>query len=170
MPYTTKAAKLTTYQGEEPVAAGVVLSLSGDNEEALAYQFSEAGTIGIPTGTITAIKSLGGVETGYLAEDGTEKNAVIKFIINTRVIWAGELCKSTAGDGTAVTELNYPDIPDIEVEAGDILFISMLDWICFWCLLICLQAAWALWELFCFTYSKFLCRLPILFAMQFSSF
>ncbi len=125
MPYTTKAAKLTTYQGEEPTAAGVLLSVSGKEEEALGYQITESGVIGIPTGKVTAIESVGGVKTGFLAEDGTPRHAVIKFIVNTRVVWSGEFCNSTAGDGTAVTELTYPDIPDIEVKAGDVFFISM---------------------------------------------
>lgn len=125
MPYTTKAAKLSTYQGEEPTAAGVLLSVSGKEEEALGFKISESGTIGIPTGKITAIESVGGVKTGFLAEDSTPRSAVIKFVINTREVWSGEFCNSTAGDGTAVTELTYPDIPDIEVEAGDIFFISM---------------------------------------------
>ncbi len=125
MPYTTQAAKLNTYQGEEPTAAGILLSVSGNEEEALGYQITESGTIGIPAGKITAIESVGGVKTGFLAEDGTKRSAVIKFIVNTRVVWSGEFCNSTAGDGTAVTELSYPDIPDIDVEAGDIFFISM---------------------------------------------
>lgn len=125
MPYTTQAAKLTTYQQEEPTAAGILLSVSGNEEEALGYQITESGTIGIPAGKITAIESVGGVKTGFLAEDGTKRSAVIKFIVNTRVVWSGEFCNSTAGDGTAVTELAYPDIPDIDVEAGDVFFISM---------------------------------------------
>ena len=125
MPYTTQAAKLNTYQGEEPTAAGILLSVSGTEEEALGYQITQSGTIGIPAGKITAIESVGGVKTGFLAEDGTERSAVIKFIVNSRVVWSGELCNTTAGDGTAVTELEYPDIPDIEVSEGDIFFISM---------------------------------------------
>ena len=125
MPYTTAAANLSTYQGEEPAAAGVLLSVSGQEEEALGFQITESGTIGIPAGKITAIESVGGVKTGFLAEDGTKRSAVVKFIVNSREVWAGEFCNATAGDGTAVTELAYPDIPDIEVEAGDVFFISM---------------------------------------------
>ena len=125
MPYTTQAAKLTTYQKEEPTAAGILLSVSGNEEEALGYQITKSGTIGIPAGKITAIESVGGVKTGFLAEDGTKRSAVVKFIVNTRVVWSGEFCNSTAGDGTAVTELAYPDIPDIDVEEGDIFFISV---------------------------------------------
>ena len=125
MPYTTKATKLTTYQGEEPASAGVLLSVSGTEEEALGYRITESGTLGIPGGKITAIKGVGGVKTGFLAEDGTPRSAVIKFIVNSKEVWSGELCNSTAGDGEAVTELEYPDIPDIEVNEGDIFFISM---------------------------------------------
>lgn len=125
MPYTTQAAKLNTYQGETPTAAGILLSVSGTEEEALGYQISQSGTIGIPAGKITAIESVGGVKTGFLAEDGTARSAVVKFIVNSRVVWSGEFCNSTAGDGTAVTELEYPDIPDIEVNEGDVFFISM---------------------------------------------
>ncbi len=125
MPYTTQVAKLNTYQGETPTAAGILISVSGTEEEALGYQITQSGTIGIPAGKITAIESVGGVKTGFLAEDGTKRSAVIKFIVNSRVVWSGEFCNSTAGGGTAVTELEYPDIPEIDVEAGDIFFISM---------------------------------------------
>ena len=125
MPYTTQAAALTTYQGEEPTNAGVLLSVSGGEEEALGFRITESGTIGIPTGKITAIKTVGGVETGFLADESVAKNAVIKFVVNQRQVWAGEFRNSVSGDGTAVTELVYPDIPDIEVEAGDIFFITV---------------------------------------------
>ncbi len=125
MPYTTNLVKLSTYQGETPATAGILLSVAGKEEEALGYQITESGTIGIPAGKITAIASVGGVKTGFLAEDGTKRSAVIKFIINSRVVWSGEFCNSTAGNGTAVTELEYPDIPDIEVNEGDVFFISM---------------------------------------------
>ena len=84
MPYTTQVAKLNTYQGETPTAAGILISVSGNEEEALGYQITESGTIGIPAGKITAIESVGGVKTGFLAEDGTERSAVIKFIVNSR--------------------------------------------------------------------------------------
>lgn len=125
MPYTLKAAKLTTYQGETPENAGVLLSVAGTEEETLCYQIGESGTFSMPTGKITAIESVGGVKTGFLAEDGTERSAVVKFIINTREVWSGEFCNSTAGNGTAVTELTYPDVVNVDVEAGDKFFISV---------------------------------------------
>jgi len=125
MPYTTQVANLTTYQGETPDSVGLLFSVSGNEEEAFCCRITESGVLRIPTGKITAIKSVGGIETDFLTEDGTSRSGVIKFIINTREVWAGQLCNSAAGNGTAVTELNYPDVLDIKVEAGDIFFISM---------------------------------------------
>ena len=125
MPYTTKAAKLETYQDEEPAPAGLLLSVSGNEEETLCYQVKESGTFAIPAGKITAINSVGGVKTGFLAEDGTKRSAVIKFVVNTRVLWEGQLQNGTAGDGIAVTELSYGDITDIEVQEGDKIFITL---------------------------------------------
>ena len=37
----------------------------------------------------------------------------LELIVKTRVLWQGEFETSTAGDGTAVTELSYPDIGGI---------------------------------------------------------
>ena len=125
MPYTTAAAKLTTYQGEVPPEAGILLSVSGNEEEAFCCQITESGALRIPSGKITAIQSVGGVKTGFLAEDGSARSAVVKFVLNTRVVWSGQFMNSTAGNGTAVTELYYPDLSDLQVEAGDIFFISM---------------------------------------------
>ncbi len=125
MPYTTQASALTTYQGETPAAAGLLLSVAGTEEESLCYQFTQDATLGFPTGKITAIESVGGVKTGFLAEDNTERSAVVKFVLNTREIWAGELCNSTAGEGTAVTELEYPELAGLTVHAGDMLFMSV---------------------------------------------
>jgi len=125
MPYTTAVANLTTYQGETPPEAGILLSVSGNEEEAFCCQITESGALRIPAGKITAIQSVGGVKTGFLAEDGTERSAVVKFVLNTKVVWSGQFMNSTAGNGTAVTELYYPDFSDLQVEAGDIFFISM---------------------------------------------
>ena len=125
MPYTMAVANLTTYQGEIPPEAGILLSISGNEEEAFCCRITESGTLRIPSGKITAIQSVGGVKTGFLAEDGTPRSAVVKFILNTREIWSGQFMNSTAGEGTAVTELYYPDFIDLQVEEGDIFFISM---------------------------------------------
>ena len=78
----------------------------------------------IPAGKLTAIDSVGEIKTGFLAEDNDSRSAAVEFIVNTRVVWSGEFVNSTAGDGTAVTELSYPDIGGIEVNAGDKFFLS----------------------------------------------
>ena len=57
-----------------------------------------------------------------MAEDNDSRSAAVEFIVNTRVVWSGEFVNSTASDGTAVTELSYPDISGIEVNAGDKFF------------------------------------------------
>jgi len=125
MPYTTKAANFTTYQGEVPPEVGILLSVSGDNREALCCQIKEDGQLMLPAGKITAIESVGGIKTGFLAEDGTPKYASVEFILNTRVVWSGQFMNSAAGNGNAVTELNYPDITDLQVKAGDVFLISI---------------------------------------------
>ena len=125
MPYSLKSAKLTTYQGEEPASSGILLSVSGTEEESICYQIADNGTVALPGDKITAIASVGGVKTGFLAEDGTSRSAVVKFIINTRTVWEGQLNNSTAGNGVAVTEVYYNDITNIDVEAGDKFFISV---------------------------------------------
>lgn len=124
MPYTTAAARLGAYEGGTPSEAGLLVSVSGNEQNALCYQIKEDGYLAIPAGKLTAIDSVGEIKTGFLAEDNDSRSAAVEFIVNTRVLWSGEFVNSTAGDGTAVTELSYPDIGGIEVNAGDKFFLS----------------------------------------------
>ena len=124
MPYTTATAKLSAYESGTPSEAGLLVSISGNEQNALCYQIKEDGYLAIPAGKLTAIDSVGEVKTGFLAEDNDSRSAAVEFIINTKAVWSGEFVNSTAGDGTAVTELSYPDISGIEVKAGDKFFLS----------------------------------------------
>lgn len=124
--YTTGVADVVPYEGGTIPSYGVLLSASGNEEEALCYTVSKSGNITIPSGTVTAVESIDGVKTGFLAEDGTERSAVVRIIINSREYWSGELVNSAASeDGAAVTEITYPEISNIPVSEGDIIFISV---------------------------------------------
>ena len=124
--YTTKVVDVKPYDGGTIPSYGVLISASGDKQEAICYTVPETGNITIPSGTITAVQSVDGIKTGFLAEDGTKRSGVIRIIVNSKEYWSGILVNSSASeDGSAVTELTYPDIEDIPVTEGDYIFISV---------------------------------------------
>lgn len=124
-PYSSNTAELKAYQGAELDAAGILMSISDGEEEGLCYQIKNDGTLAIPSGSLAAVQEVGGIKTGFLAEDGTPRSAAVKFILNSKVIWSGNFENSVAGGGEAVTALNYPLIADLPVKSGDMLIISI---------------------------------------------
>ena len=123
--YSTKVNELLPYQEESLPEAGVLLSVSGTEEEALHYTVQKDGVLTVQPGTFTAIEQVAGVKTGSLAEDGTPRKASVRITANSAQLWSGTLCNSTAAaDGQAVTSLEYPGFGDLHVKAGDVIVIS----------------------------------------------
>ena len=77
MPYSTTATKLVTFNGETPTNVGLLLSASGKEEEAFCCKISESGTLTIPEGKITAIKSVGGVNATFLSDDNKSSSNIL---------------------------------------------------------------------------------------------
>lgn len=124
--YNTKVVDVKAYSGGTIPSYGILVSASGNQEEAICYTAPKTGNISIPSGTVTAVESVDGIKTGFLVEDGTKRTGVVKIIINSKEYWSDILVNSTASkDGVAVTELTYPDINNIPVTEGDIIFISV---------------------------------------------
>ncbi len=123
--YNAKNAQLTAYGADTAADAGLLVSVTGSQEEALTYVAQQDGVITIPAGTLTAISAVNGVKTGFLAEDGTPRSASVRLMVNSAQVWSGTLQNSTAAtDGTAVTQLSYPQIDDLHVKAGDVVYFS----------------------------------------------
>jgi len=125
MPYDTARLMVTPYGTASLPDKGVLLTVGGTAQEGLCYTVDRTGVLQIPAGTVTAVEAVGGVNTGFLAEDGTPRQAAVSIIANSRTLWSGTLCNATAGDGTAVTTLSYPAITGIPVTAGDCIIISV---------------------------------------------
>ncbi len=124
--YAAGTTALTTYQGETVPDCGLLLSVTGQKEEALCYTVAQDGVLFITAGTITAIEAVDGVKTGFLAEDGTPRKASVRILRNGVQLWSGTLQNTTAAtDGVAVTALEYPQINDIAVSAGDQVMIAV---------------------------------------------
>ena len=124
--YNTKVVNVKAYNGGTIPSYGLLLSASGTQEEAVCYTVPKDGNISIPSGTVTAVESVDGIKTGFLAEDGTKRSGVIKITVNSKEYWSDILVNSSASeDGEAVTELTYPAIDDIPVTKGDYIFISV---------------------------------------------
>ena len=124
--YKTKANELVTYQDETLPEVGVLLSAVAGEEEALVYTVPQDGSLTIPAGTLTAVEQVAGVKTGFLAEDGTARSASVRILVNQKQVYSGTLCNTTAAeDGTAVTQLSYPQISDMQVKAQDVVIIAV---------------------------------------------
>ena len=123
--YTKNSAQLTTYQNEEIPNAGILFSVGGNNKEALCYVAQRDGIITIPKTSFTAISAVGNIKTGFLAEDGTSRSAVLSIVVNTKTVYEGELANSVAGNGTATTQITNPQLNDINVSAGDKIFFTL---------------------------------------------
>lgn len=124
--YNTKNVSLEAYSGEGLSQFGILLSAGVKTQEALCYTVPKDGTLSIPEGTFTAIKKVGNIKTGFLAEDGTGRSAVVSIQVNSKVLYYGQLCNSVAGDSTAVTQLSYPALENINVTAGDTVTINLI--------------------------------------------
>ncbi|MBE6778670.1 MAG: glycosyl hydrolase family protein [Ruminococcaceae bacterium] len=123
--YSTAKNDLATYQGETLPEAGLLLSVTGKQEEALHYTVQQDGKLTIQAGSFTAIEQVAGIKTGFLAEDGTPRRASLRITANSVQLWSGTLCNTTAStDGRPVTQLAHPAITDIPVKAGDVIVIS----------------------------------------------
>ena len=124
--YAGDSVALKTYGGEDLPQVGLLLSATAGREEALCYTVPRDGVLGIPAGTVTAVAEVGGVKTGFLAEDGTARSAGFRMMINQSQIFSGTLQNSVAApDGQAVTQLSYPQMIRLKVKAGDVIFFCL---------------------------------------------
>jgi len=125
--YAAQTTELTPYGAGDTVSDyGLLLSVSGKEEEGIAYTVQKDGILNMAAGSVTAVQSVAGVNTGFLAEDGTPRSASVRILLNKKQVWSGTLCNSTASaTGTAVTSLDYAQISDMAVTAGDVIIIAV---------------------------------------------
>lgn len=122
MCYNTSVLDVKTYNGNALPDAGLLLSTSGDRQEGISYVVGSDGSLEIPAGTLTMVKSVGGIETGFLDnEDGSIRTAVVNIMINNTVLWSGEFGKGVGENGEDVTLLEYPAFYDLPVKEGNII-------------------------------------------------
>lgn len=117
MPIATAGADVKTFANEELANAILAVSVSGEEKEALCYKINQDGVMHIPENKITALSQVEGLKADFLEKD-TNNKVAISYVLNERVIWAGEI-------SSANTELVCPDTLNISVKAGDIFFIAI---------------------------------------------
>ena len=125
--YSSQYTALGTYGAADTVPDhGLLMSVTGNEEEALSYTFQKDGVLNLSAGVFTAVKSVTGVATGFLAEDGTARSASVRVLINDKQVYSGTLCNSTAApDGVAVTSLAHEQISNLQIKAGGTLLIAV---------------------------------------------
>lgn len=122
MSYATSHIKIESYNSDSFPEMGILMSTSGDKQENLSYVIENDCSLEIPAGTITIVKSVGGVETGFLDnEDGSQRTAIVNIMVNNTVLWSGEFGKSVGENGEDVTFLEYPAFYDLPLLSGDVV-------------------------------------------------
>lgn len=122
MCYNTTVLDVKTYNNDTLPESGLLLSTSGDRQEGISYVVGSDSTLEIPAGTLTMVKSVDGVETGFMdTEDGSIRTAVVNIMVNNTVLWSGEFGKSVGENGEEVTYLEYPAFYDLPVKEGNII-------------------------------------------------
>ena len=126
MCYSTKFIDINTYNDDYVEENGILMSASGDREEGLCYVADESGTLNIPAVNFTALKSVGGVNTGFMdSDDGSQRTAVIKISLNGKVLWCGEVGNYIGDNGDKVTGIQSDDLYDLPVNEGDVISFSV---------------------------------------------
>lgn len=122
MCYAASQFDVQSYNGDSFPDMGVLMSTSGDRQENLSYVVESDSYLEIPAGTLTMIKSVGGVETGFLdSDDGSDRTAVVNIMVNNTVLWSGEFGNGVGENGETVTFLEYPAFYDLPVLSGDVI-------------------------------------------------
>lgn len=120
MCYAVNQFKVESYSGDALPDAGILISTSGDRQENLSYIVDNDCNLEIPSGTLTMVKSVGGVETGFLDfEDGSQRTAIVNIMINNTVLWSGEFGNCVGENNETVTYLEYPEFYDLPLKSGD---------------------------------------------------
>ena len=124
--YNTAKVPLITYGDEELSQYGLLFSVSAKSQDALCYTVPRDGTLTVPETAFTAVEKVGNVKTGFLAEDGSGRSAVVSVMVNGKTLWYGMLCNTKAGDGQSCSQLKCPELNSISVTAGDTVTFNFI--------------------------------------------
>lgn len=126
MCYDTSRLALKPYGSDTVEKRGVLMSVSGADEECLTYEIPYDGVLDISSGKLTLIDTVGKVKTGFMdTSDGSIRNATVKLMINNSVIWCGEVGSAVGESSEKVTTVEYPDFSDLYVEQGDVVSVAV---------------------------------------------
>ena len=101
--------------------SGVLMSITGDKEEAICYTAEKDGLAEFADrsgGKIALVDSIAGVSTAKLGEKGAKKAIALRIYLNNRIYWQEVLT-------TEKTAVDFPVFTSLELTAGDsILFTA----------------------------------------------
>ncbi len=100
--------------------SGILMSFTGDKEEALIYTAKSDSTVTFSDfagGNITAVGSIAGVDTSFTASNNPIRNVLLRIYRNNRIYWQEVI------NGSNPT-VKFPEFSGIELKAGDSLIIS----------------------------------------------
>lgn len=118
--YDSSKMDVKPYSSGELSKSGILMSFTGNGEEAICYTVSEEGLYEFADrngGKIALIKSVAGVSTETLGNKNAKKAIVLRIYINNRIYWQEVLTV----DKTAV---DFPNFTNLELCEGDSIIFT----------------------------------------------
>ncbi len=119
--YDASKMKLNGANDAEIPANGVLMSFTGDNEEALIYTAKEDCTVTFSDfggGNIAVVGSVAGIDTSPYGVDGAKQSMLLKVYKNNRIYWQ-EILNVDSPD------VAFPEFSGLELRTGDSMIISV---------------------------------------------
>ncbi len=115
--FDTSKQKITGVNDATLSKSGVLMTFTGEDEEALAYTATQDCTVtfsDLDGGSIALVNSISGINT-YSAK--SDKSVLLKIYRNNRIYWQEILNAETPS-------VSFPQFTELELNAGDSMIIS----------------------------------------------
>lgn len=123
--FDSNQMKLETYKNDILPQNGILFTFNSNKTEALVYILKEDGKFSFadPTDSkITLIKGVSTIDTDVLSSKNSF-GVLLKVYVNGCVIWQ-DILGNSALLGEEKTSLDFPEIPAIDLKAGDCFILS----------------------------------------------
>lgn len=123
--YNTKQMKLKTYGNDKLAETGVLFAFTDKEKESLIYTAEAKGKLAFADttgGNITLVKCVSSINTDILSGKKA-KGVLIKLCINGCLVWQ-DIIGNKALLGSEVTSVPFPQIPLVDMLAGDCFVLS----------------------------------------------
>lgn len=127
-PYIKSAIRVSSYAGASAPKQGVLLSVTGENEEGLCFIAPKSGKVNIGDpdgGSISAVSSVAGAVTDCLENDYCDRGFQVIIYHNGNPLWAAEYGNPrhyrSSEEKDGCYSIEFPSLTNIEVKEGDLI-------------------------------------------------